>query len=138
MTQDTGWEATDEIRGIRGWLLLPLIYLAINLVYIAWRVFDQLPVVAMRVPQHPRAAQIAFVLVLVPYFAFLVLCLVRFLQERRVTRWLMTAYCGSNILFAAILLVQGATALMLAHLIFNIGALAYFHASVRVQNTFAR
>jgi len=156
MSDKAEWEATDEVRGIRGWLLLPLFHLVFNPLYLAWLAVRQLPAVAAQAPANPVAAEIGFVVVLLPVFAFLVFCLVRFLQERREVPWLMTVFYGLSIAVVLVILVGRAegygfagkiadTSLVARHdwslllqAAFAAAMIAYFHTSVRVRNTFFR
>ena len=156
MTDKPGWDAKDELRGIRGWLLLPLIHLIFNSMYLIWLVVRDLPLVAARALLHPLAAQVEFVLLLLPVFAFLIFCLVRLLQERREVPWLMTVFYGINIAvvlalliarakgydfpdqFEAKSLVAGHTVPSFMQLALSVALIGYFHSSVRVRNTFFR
>jgi len=152
MPETPEWQATDELRGIRGWLLLPLAQLIFNLLYIVWLPVRYLPEIAAKVPGHEIKAIIGYLVVQLPYFAFLVFCLARFLQERKATVWLMTVFYGLNIaIVLAFLLapavgihvaprsaVLGRPAASFVAIGIWLGLLAYFHTSLRVKNTFFR
>lgn len=123
--------------------------------YLVWlTVSGGFPGIANRMPPTLPPAKVAVPLIVLPLFAFQIYCLVRFLQKRREVPWLMTVLYGLNILGLLISLIahlkgyefsgQGIfTTIATEHPILaivqigiGVAFIAYFHDSVRVQNTF--
>ncbi len=149
-------EAVSERKpaGFGGWLILPLIGLLWAPLHFIWTVARHLPAVAVRTPAHPLAAQTIFTVLVLPIVAFLVFCIVRFLQKRRIVPWLMTVLYGITLVFGVGLLIahlkgyavpgEGADPAVLAkdnvrtviEITFSLIWILYFHNSVRVANTF--
>jgi hypothetical protein len=143
-----------DLAGIGGWLILPLIHLVFSPFYTLWSIGQRLPDIAERAPAHPHAAQGVFVLAMLPFFAFLIFCLVCFLQKRREVPWLMTVFYGLTSFGALVSMIArlkgyeypdriAGTSLAaqytfptLTQLALGIGLIFYFHNSVRVANTF--
>ncbi|HUO97759.1 MAG TPA: DUF2569 family protein [Rhizomicrobium sp.] len=130
MSEKAEWEAKDELRGIRGWLLLPLAHLVVTMLCLAW--------ISVRLAFTPLGwATLSF-------FVYAVFCLTRFMHERRETPMLMTAFYAMNI--AAAIAMAALRAFGLASNLIPLAIqaaacaamAAYFHLSLRVKNTFFR
>lgn len=143
-----------ELKGIGGWLILPLIGLIFSPLYLLWLLVKSLPDFAARAPEHPLAMQIFAGVLTLPVFAFFIFCLVRFLQLRREVPWLMTALYGCIVVFWLASLIArfkgfgipddaGERATLLGYCVgasiipaSSVAWIFYFHKSVRVANTF--
>lgn len=152
MAQTDSSQADAAPKGIGGWLILPLIHLIYGPIFSVWLLAHA---VSQRIADHPEHRPLAIILAAVvvslPYLVFLVLCLVRFLQERQIVPRLMTVFYGFNAAILVLLiavpglvpmhaLAQGAVTMhpvaLLLSLVMNAVWIAYFHSSVRVKNTF--
>jgi hypothetical protein len=123
-TMALNWEAKDELRGIRGWLVLPLIHLGLTLLWSAWLIAGTMP--------QPLAW------VLLVFTLFGVFCAVRFLQERHEVPRLMIVFCALCIVLATTSLIGGLSMLMIAQFLLGVALIVYFLESERVANTFVR
>lgn len=147
-----------ELKGIGGWLILPLVGLIVGPIFFVWMlVTSAFPHLVERSPGRSMAALTAtLVVVALPYLVFQLWCLVRFLQERRNVPQLMTGLFGLNIALVVLSFTIAQNAVTTAapfpteslfwvsnHPFFlalriasNLAWIAYFHNSIRVKNTF--
>ena len=147
------WDDTapQELNEIAGWLWLPLIQLIVNPFYLVWLLYRGYSEILARAPGHGAAVATTLFLVALPWFAFVIFCLVRFLQKRRVTRVLMIVFYGLSVgalligfiapasftqELAARSLVAGHLVPSLIQAALGIALIGYFLTSERVKQTF--
>lgn len=126
------WEAKDELRGIRGWLLLPLAHLILNVGLVFLTTISIVEATTMS--RGPAIALLAAA----AYLALIAVCLFLFLQESRSAKAAMFAFYGVTLLLSIVWLFQAFSVFVLLEALLSVGSAVYFQRSVRVQNTFFR
>ncbi len=145
---------TDQdkvLKGIGGWLLVPLALLLCSDVAFIWRMPSQIGAVVAAAHGHWLYSEaLNSLLVSVAGISYIRFLLLRFLQRRQETKILVSVFFGLSAAGEVIKGIDHSSGEIVAHpdpsfpwagiaaVVIFLGLLAYFQTSARVRNTFVR